>query len=245
LTLSSTANTFSGKITVTTGMLEFSAESNLGTATGADAITLDNSCTGVNFYYLRCTGTISLNVNRGITLGSSGGAIGASSGKTLTVNGPITGTGALWASPTGGAAIGQVTLANTGNNYSGGTYITAGTLNLGADNTLPSGKPLTIAASSGTDWFNMQGHNQTIGTLTSSTSATYGTGTPGTPNLQLSTSGSPANTLTIIQTANTAFNGIITGTGGGITLDATSTSTLSLGGGQYLHRPYRRQWRHA
>jgi fibronectin-binding autotransporter adhesin len=63
----------------------------------------------------------------------------------------------------------------------------------------------------------MNGRSQTIGTLT-------GTAPPTGPQLTLS------GALTIIQTNNTTFAGVIHGSGGSLTLDSTSTSTLTLSG---------------
>jgi autotransporter-associated beta strand protein len=136
----------------------------------------------------------------------------------LTINGIITGPGAFWAGGgTAGAGVGGITLMNTGNDYSGGTYIFGGTLTLGANNTLPAGTPLwmgTSSSGSGT-FFNMNGKSQTIGPLT-------GTAPPNGPQLTLS------GPLTIIQTNNTTFAGLILGAGGSLTLGGNSTSTLTL-----------------
>jgi autotransporter-associated beta strand protein len=219
------ANTYSGKTTVTTGILAIQAENNLGATPGtavADSITLDPAVNiSGNNWGLRCqNNSVSLSATRGIYLGANGGAIQCQNGKTLTINGPITGPGAFWAGGgTVGAGIGNILVMNTGNNYSGGTYIFGGTLTLGANNTLPAGTPLwmgTSSSGSGT-YLNLNAKSQTIGPLT-------GTTPPNGPQLTLS------GLLTIIQTNNTTFAGLILGAGGSLTLDAASTSTLVLAG---------------
>ncbi|HSU52770.1 MAG TPA: family 16 glycosylhydrolase [Candidatus Dormibacteraeota bacterium] len=218
------ANTsYSGKIIVTTGILAIQTENNLGATPGtaiADSITLDPPVNiSGNNWGLRCqNSSVSLSATRGIYLGTKGGAIQCQNGKTLTINGMITGPGGLWAGGgTAGAGIGGITLMNPGNNYSGGTYIFGGNLTLGANNVLPTGTPLwmgTSASGSGT-YFNMNGKSQTIGTLT-------GTAPPNGPQLTLS------GALTIQETSPTTFAGVILGAGGSLILDSTSTSTLTL-----------------
>jgi autotransporter-associated beta strand protein len=228
------ANTYSGITTVEKGILQIQAESGLGATPAtlvANNIILDhnlgfNPAVGANtnndYLRLQTTAAVTLSATRGIYLGNSlgfGGGIGAQNGKTLTLNGPISGPGGLWlGGGTNGAAIGAVVLNNTGNTYSGGTYIVGGSLGLGADNVLPTGTPLwmSTSASGGGTYFDMNGRSQTIGSLT---------GFAGANGPQIRTMGA----LTVIQTASTVYNGAMTGSGS-LTLDARSTGTLTLNG---------------
>ncbi len=232
----SSGNTYSGYTAVSNAVLQITAENQLGATPGslvANSIILDqnlgfNPVTGANAnnYYLRLqtTASVNLSATRGIYLGNSagyGGGVGCQSGKTLNVYGPISGPGGLWiGGGTAGAGIGSVFLYNTGNTYSGGTYIVGGNLSLGTNNVLPVGTPLFMGVSSsgsGT-YFYMKGYSQTIGPLT-------GFGAANGPQIQLT------GALTIKQTANTTFYGYITSSGGSLTLDPSSTGTLTLAAG--------------
>jgi fibronectin-binding autotransporter adhesin len=137
LTLSG-SNTYTGQTTISGGTLGVSSNANLGAvATGAtinlnggtlqastNDITLDNS--GEN--------------KRGIVLGSGGGTFDtATSNKTLTVTGAISGSGAL--TKTG---AGNLTLTGL-NTYTGATIVNGGTLNIAADRCLGTA-PETITA---------------------------------------------------------------------------------------------------
>jgi autotransporter-associated beta strand protein len=141
LTLS-TANSFTGKATVTGGTLSIATGSNLGTAPGAfvaDQLTLNGGA-------LQVTASGSVNANRGVTLGASGGTMDVPTGIIFT-NTPIT-TGA-----------GSLTKINTGtltlpvaNSYVGGTVISNGTLvalngsSLGTGTATLAGGTLTFPA---------------------------------------------------------------------------------------------------
>jgi autotransporter-associated beta strand protein len=127
LRLQNAANTFTGGLSVTGGLVSFSLEDRLGAApaspTPASII--------LNGGGLRLTiNNVTLNANRGIALGADGGSgtgvFNVDAGRTLTYNGIITdngtGIGALEKTDEGTASLGG---ANT---YSGGTAVTAGTL---------------------------------------------------------------------------------------------------------------------
>ena len=218
LTLSG-ANTFTGKITINGGILQISSDGNLGTAPAspvANQITLNGGLTNG----LRSTGTFTLNANRGITLGATGGSLHASASQTLTYGGVITGPG-NFASGSGVTWGYGTVLLNGANNYSGSTTVAAGTVKLGANGTLPAGTPMTIASDqSAGSTLDLNGFSQTIGPLASSTGIN-GVGTR-TPTLKLS------GALTILQTNSTTFDGLITGSGGSLTLSSSSTGTLTL-----------------
>ncbi len=218
LTLSG-ANTFTGKITISGGLLQISSDGNLGTAPAspvADQITLNGGPTNG----LRSTGTFTLNANRGITLGATGGSLHASANQTLTYGGVITGLGNFASGS--GVTWGYGTVLLTGaNNYAGSTTVAAGILKLGANGTLPAGTPMTIASDQSVgSTLDLNGFSQTIGPLSSSTGIN-GVGT-GTPALKLS------GALTILQTNSTVFAGLVTGSGGSLTLSSSSTGTLTL-----------------
>jgi fibronectin-binding autotransporter adhesin len=226
LTLSG-ANTYTGTTTINAGILQISSDANLGTPPGS---ALANSLT-LNCYTtngLRCGGTFTLNANRGITLGAKGGSLHVSSGNTVTYNGIITGSGNF--SSGAGDTLGYGTLQLSGaNNYSGATTVAAGTLQLGANGTLPYGTPLTIASdqSAGSS-LDLNGFSQTVGPLQSS-AGIGGTGTK-IPCLKLTSGGA----LTVLQTnISTTFAGIINGSGS-LTVavpNGGTPGTLTLGGG--------------
>ena len=222
LTLSG-ANTFTGKISISgtsRSIIQISADSNLGAAPGsavANQITL-NGGVGVG---LRVTGNTTINANRGITLSGTGGSVEATSGKIVYYPGIITGSGNF--SSGGGVTLGYGTNVLSGANaYSGTTTITAGTLQLGANNTLPVGTALTIQAddngTGGGGVLYLSSYNQTLGSLASSTS----NGGTDTPTVNLGT-----GALTVNQSSSTVFAGKITGSG---TLTKSGTGTLTLSG---------------
>ncbi|MES2593851.1 MAG: autotransporter-associated beta strand repeat-containing protein [Verrucomicrobiota bacterium] len=127
LRLISNANTFTGGLTVSGGLLSFSLENRLGAVPGsptAGSIILNGGG-------LRLTqNDVTLNSNRGIALGpdtgSGTGVFNVDTGVNLTYGGIIAnnglGSGALEKTQAGGLILGG---ANT---YSGGTTLTGGTL---------------------------------------------------------------------------------------------------------------------
>lgn len=95
-------SSFTGKWVVNGGNLSINSDAALGAAPGApvaDSITLNGGSLS-NMSAAGGTGfgaghDLTLNANRGITLGSGGGNIRIGYGKTVTINGAITGTGNL------------------------------------------------------------------------------------------------------------------------------------------------------
>ena len=220
-----------------------------GSATGAPgektAIFTDGNTGGSPLTYL--TGTI--------TLASSGG-IDAYSSDALTVSGSITGPGTLvkgildfaaGATQNGG---GVVTLANTANNYQGGTVVNFGTLKQGASGVIPYGPgagDLTVNSSTlGSGTLDLAGYNAPLnglwgnGTVTNSATSGSNLLTVGNNNatstfagviqnpsgstISLSKSGSGNLTLT---GANT-FTGATTNNGGTLTLGASNALATSM-----------------
>lgn len=96
----------------------------------ADAITLNGGAIGTSY-------NVTLVANRGITLGAAGGTFTTSAG-TMTVLGVITGGGALNKTSTGTLILNGV------NTYTGITNVTAGTLQLGAVNALPTASTVRL-----------------------------------------------------------------------------------------------------
>lgn len=220
------ANTYAGTTTINAGVLSISADNNLGTAPASPT-------TGhlvFNGGTLRNTGTITLDANRGISLGTSGGTIDVPF-SPFTYSGIIAGTGAL--TKTGSGSL----ILNGVNTYSGATNINSGTLRLGgtAGERINNSSAVTVATSS---FFDLGGFSETVGSLA-------GEGT-------VTSSGAGSITLTVgDNNANTTFSGVIqngsatpmalTKTGGGrLTLTGANTytgattisgGTLSIGDG--------------
>lgn len=106
------ANTYSGGTTLTSGTLLVGSDANLGDASGT--LTFNGGT-------LQNTGAFT--TGRATTLNAAGGTFLAN--MNLVMNGPISGTGRL-------TKTGAATLTLTGaNNYTGGTTISAGTLQVG------------------------------------------------------------------------------------------------------------------
>jgi len=121
------ANTYTGRIVVTNGLLVAIPEAALGPNPAsfvADQLTLNGGG-------LRSTNNSSIaGANRGITLGSAGGRLSPDTNTTLTVASVIAGGGSLTIN---GAGTAMLTGANT---FSGKTILTAGTLALSAESFL-------------------------------------------------------------------------------------------------------------
>ncbi len=138
-------NTYTGTTTINGGALRISADNNLGAAPGsptAGRLILDGGT-------LETTANVTLNANRGITLGAAGGTFDVDSGTTLTYSGIMAGSGALTKADAGTMLLGG---ANT---YSGTTSVNAGTLqvgNGGTTGTLGTGAA-TVNAAGTLRWF--------------------------------------------------------------------------------------------
>ena len=123
LTLSH-ANTYSGPTTISAGTIIISADNNLGAAPASAtpaALTINGGA-------LATTASFTLNANRGISLGASGGTIDVAAGTTLAYNGIAAGTGGLTKIDTGALVLGGV------NTYSGATTISAGIVSVVVSN---------------------------------------------------------------------------------------------------------------
>jgi len=197
-------NTYTGVTNINGGFLQISASDNLGDGSSTNTI-------GMNGGTLESTaGTYDLGVNRSIALSAGGGTIQVDAGQ-LTISGAVSGPGNLTfindsASP--------IILSNSGNDYTGTTTISAGTLQLGAAGAIPAASNLSIAASGTLD---LGGFSDTIGLL--SGSGTITSSTAGSAILTSGTSGSSAFSGNI---QNGSANEIV-----GITKEGSGTLTLS------------------
>jgi autotransporter-associated beta strand protein len=162
-----------------------------------------------------------------VTIGGGTLALGTHSdtvGVVTLSSGSITGSGTLTGSAynltdsgsisavLGGTAgltksgAGTVTLSGA-NTYTGSTTLSAGTLQLGADNVISNTSAVTVEASGTLD---LNDHSDTIASLAGAGTVALGTGT-----------------LTLGSGTDTAFTGLISGTGA---LVKQGTGTLTLGG---------------
>ncbi len=185
------AKTFTGSITNNGGTIRISANNNLGNA--ANAPVLNNGST------LQTTATFTS--ARNFTMGTGGGGIfSTDAGTTLTLNGVISGAGALQKNGTGTLALGG---ANT---FTGPLTINAGTLTANGGAAIADTVAVTVNAG-GT--LNL-GASETIGSLAGAGDVTLG-----------------ANTLTTGgDNTSTTFSGVMSGTGA-LVKNGTGTMILS------------------
>ena len=191
------ANTLFGGITLSGGRVVVSSAANYGGA--------GNSFTFTGGTLQATAGFV---VPNSATLGAGGGTIEIGSGQTLSWTGAITGGAGNPLTKTG---AGTLALLGTGNTYAGDTIISAGTLQLGSAGTELGGAH-AVAVNGGT--FALGTANATIGTLS---------GTGGAVNLV----NGGARTLTVNQSADGAFAGVIQGIAGRLVKQGAGTLTLT------------------
>ena len=199
LTLGHT-NTYTGATVVSAGALSIPADADLGTVPGSatpSSLTLNGGT-------LITTATFTLNANRGISIGASGGIIDVASG-TLSYNGIAAGAGGFTANGAGTLLLGG---ANT---WSGVTIVSAGTLKDGVANALPTGTTLTVE---GTGKFDLGGFAQQVGGLSD---GGVSTGTV--------TDSGAAAIFTLKSAAVNSYSGLISGA---LALTRTGAGTLTL-----------------
>jgi autotransporter-associated beta strand protein len=226
LTLSGTANTYSGITTINAGYVYISADASLGAAPGspvANQLTLNCGTLSAGLRFN--ANNIVLNAYRGIYLAGSGagsgGSVNVAQNNTATIAGVISGPGNFQSGANDTTGTGTNVLSGL-NTYLGTTAIAAGRLKLGISGALPSGTPMTIAAdNAGGSFFDLGGFSQTIGPLASSTGIGSIPSPAGTPTIFLT------GPLTINETSSTTFAGQIVGAGGSLTLNGTATLELS------------------
>jgi len=199
--------TFAGKWVVNQGSLSVAGDTRLGVVPGAvvaDQVTL------VNGAKIRTSiANAAFTANRGITLNNGGGfdAIVA-----MSWAGPITGTGGL----TQAGALGNVTLSNTGNNWSGDlTFTAGGTVTNGASGVIPDTAVVnTITGAT----YALGNFNETVKSI----SGSGGTVALGT------------GTLTLDAPNGETYSSSISGTGGGkLVKNGAGNLILSLSSGGY------------
>jgi autotransporter-associated beta strand protein/T5SS/PEP-CTERM-associated repeat protein len=189
------ANTYSGGTALNAGTLSVSANANLGADTGTVAFNGGTLATTADFTAARAT-----------TLGAAGGSFDTATGTTLTWNGAITGSGDLTK-----LGLGTLLLGGT-NDYSGTTYVSAGTLRLGAASALSPNTTLSVAAGA---TFDANGFAQTFANL-------GGTGTVDTGS----------SGLAVAPTGTNTFDGTLTGSGG-LTMNGPGTLVLNNAGNSF------------
>ena len=198
-------NTYSGATIIHAGILSISADANLGTAPGSatpGSLVLSGGT-------LVTTASFTLNANRGITLGSTGGTINPAVGTKLTYNGIVAGTAGLGPMNLGGTLVlGGV------NTYSGTTIVSAGTLQDGIANALPATTTLTV---NGTGTFDLGGFAQTVAGLAD---GGVSTGTV--------TDSGAAATFTVNNGATNTFSGLLTNGANALSLTKTGAGSLTL-----------------
>ena len=220
------ASTYTQTTQISQGVLSVSSDANLGAASAG--IDLEGGT-------LRITGTAFNTTARAVTLGTPGGGIDvADAGNSFTLGSALSGAGGL-------TKLGDGTLVLTGaNTYSGGTTITAGTLqgdstslqgNI-ADNAAlvfnQAGDGSFAGAISGSGTVTKQG----AGTLILTGSNSYGGGTTiAAGTLQgnsASLQGNIADNAALVfdQGSDGSFNGVISG-GGTVTKQGAGTLTLT------------------
>jgi autotransporter-associated beta strand protein len=220
----STANTYAGGTTVNGGS---TLALDLAASLGGGTLTLN-------------AGTLQINSSMAlaatpVTLAAGGGAIDTQT-FSLGLGGGISGPGGL--SKLGG---GTLTLTGSGT-YSGATAVNAGTLQAGIVNAFSANSAYTVAVGATLD---LNGLNQTIGSLAGAGNVTLGSGvlTTGNDNTSTTFSGGISGTggLTkmgsgmLTLTATNLYSGGTTINGGAISISLASslgsTSQLTLNGG--------------
>lgn len=200
-------NTFTGKTTISGGVLSIAAETGIGGNPGASAVDQLKLDGGT----LQTTATFSIDdANRGITIGAPGGTFSPDSATALTVANVIAGTA-------GGSLVkagaGTLTLS-AANSYDGATTINAGVLQISASaDRLPTGTAVTLANTVGAA-LDLNSLNQTIASLS-------GGGVAG-GNVTLG-----SGTLTVGDANSTTYAGAISGATGNLLKQGAGTLTLS------------------
>ncbi len=214
------ANTYSGGTTIFNGTLAISDDRNLGDATGG--LTLDG---GV----LKITATVVS--SRAVTLGADGGVFDTN-GQTMLLSGSISGAGAF-------AKEGAGMLILTGkSSYSGPTLVNQGELLAGDVNVFSPTSAYIVASGAK---LNVNGQNQTIGSLSGAGAVTLGSGTltTGGDNRSTTYSGTisgpggltKTGTGNFILTGANSYTGLTTISGGVLSVNGSLAGDVLLSGG--------------
>lgn len=241
------SNSFAGATTISNGTLSISSDRNLGAAPGSSTaghLTLDGG-------KLLVTAGMTLDANRGVSLGASGGIFEVTNDQSLAYGGGISGSGVFTKSGTG-------TMVLSGpSSFTGGTVLQEGFLRLASVTaagtgqiTQSSGSSTLLIDAGGTFGNAMSLYN--IRTLQSVTlsgnktlhNATYtiDAGNTTTDSGDLSGTGgvTKEGVGTLILTGNNSFTGAVSVNAGLLKLDSSSggaaaaASSLSVTGGATL-----------
>jgi fibronectin-binding autotransporter adhesin len=176
LELNNSSNTLSGGYIINQGFINLAAANRLGTG-AANPGTLDADWFKFGGGGLTSSNAAAqdLGATRGVTLAGNAW-FGASAGNNpVTISAPITGAGSLnlSGSSTSGSPLNStfnsgmnLTLTNTGNNWTGGINVTLGTLTVGAAGVIPDGAAISLTGGSGIGSTLAIGtFNETVGTV--------------------------------------------------------------------------------
>ena len=213
LTLSG-SNTYSGGTWLRDGTLQLAGNA----ALGPGGLTVNAGVLDMAGY---SPTVLSLRGSAGVI--TNGGSLAA----TLTVNQSTATTffGALQDGPGGLGLVmtGSSSLTLAGSNaYSGGTYVRAGTIALGAQNSLPATGTLTLGGAGTSGAFDLAGFNQQLGGLA------VGNGATASMQIIGDSSTVSGSTLTISSSGSSSFAGVIRDSLGG----GNQTVSLALAAGQ-------------
>ena len=238
------ANTYDGTTTISAGVLRPTNADALGSTTGgtiasagsleitaglspnsAESLTISGS--GDNFIGALRAGAGGGTWAGTIAIGTAGARLGATTGNTLTVTGTIADGAANALAISGQSGTGVVTLnPSTSNTYSGATQIIRGILRLGKTDALPVGTVLDVDQSSSvTDpvAFDLAGFNQTASALQDTATISV--------NGKINNSvAATTSTLTLNQSTNTTYDGVIENGAGTVALVKEGGGTLTLTG---------------
>jgi fibronectin-binding autotransporter adhesin len=216
---------FAGPTTVNGGVLLIAADGNFGAAPS----TFNPAAIVLNGGEIRSTAGVTLNANRGVTVGPQGGVISYTGGSTFTLSQKITGAGGMTfdADSYNGAVTFNLSNA-VSDTYQGPTTVqikNGSTLAINNSNALPAGTALTLALApnfqsgtgsaatpvTGFGTFNLSAASLTIGSLSSPAGLTNANLTCTTSGAVLTIGGSATSPVT----QNATFNGLLTSSGTG------------------------------
>lgn len=235
-------NSFADNVLVSSGRLVVSSNTALGATSGTTTVasgaqlTLTNGVTvtgetitiagsGIGFTGAMQTAGNAAATWAGPVVIGAGGRLGSDPGGVLSLSGAISGGELILSAFGSGAAAGVLVVSNTGNTYTGATSIFRGVLRLGAHNALPITTVLNVDAANSPgepSVFDLAGFNQTVGQLTRTADSAGGS--------FITNSGAGASTLTVDQTANSSFSGLIQDGSGVVNLVKSGTGALTLAG---------------
>ncbi len=211
LTLSG-SNTYTGTTAINSGTLRLGASNVIPDSSALTLANLGSATFNLNGFS-DAIGTLSGGGISGGNISLGSGTLTVNQGSAQTYAGVISGSGGLTKA---GSSILTLSRPST---YTGTTFISDGTLRLGASNVLPNNSALSLANTAGAA-FDMNGLIDTIGTLS-------GGGAAGGNILGV-------GTLTINQGSNQTYAGVISGTPGNLIKAGNSilglTGTNTYGG---------------